>query len=52
MTLSFTRGSSNSGSLSGTPATPGSYVFTVSAWCLGTNVSGQSGEQSYTLVVN
>ncbi len=52
MTLVFTRGSSNSATLSGTPTTAGTYVFTVSAWCLGTNVSGQSGERNYSLVVN
>ena len=52
MTLNFTRGSSASGTLSGTPTTAGTYVFAMSAWCLGTNVSGQSGEQSYSLVVN
>jgi large repetitive protein len=51
MTLNFSRGSSSSADLTGTPATAGTYVFTVSAWCLGTNVSGQSGEQSYSLVV-
>ena len=52
MTLDFTRGSSSSGTLTGTPTTAGTYVFTVSAWCLGTNVSGQSGEQNYSLVVS
>jgi hypothetical protein len=52
MALDFTRGSADNATLSGTPAAAGSYVFTVSAWCLGTNTSGQSGEQSYSLVVN
>jgi len=52
MTLSFVRGSSVSADLTGTPTTRGTYVFTVSAWCLGTNVSGQTGDQSYVLVVN
>ncbi|HEY7024898.1 MAG TPA: Ig domain-containing protein [Candidatus Limnocylindrales bacterium] len=52
MTLDFSRGSSTSADLSGTPATAGTYVFTVSAWCLGTNTEGQSGEQSYSLVVS
>jgi len=51
MTLNFSRGSSSSADLAGTPTSAGTYVFTVSAWCLGTNVSGQSGEQSYSLVV-
>jgi hypothetical protein len=52
MTLDFTRGSSNNARLLGTPTTAGTYVFTVSAWCLGTNVSGQSGDQNYSLVVS
>src|SRR6478609_3427709 len=48
MTLDFMRGSSTSGTLHGTPTAAGSYVFTVSAWCLGTNTSGQSGDQNYS----
>ena len=35
----------------GTPTTAGTYTFTISVWCYGTNVSGQTGEQEYTLVV-
>ena len=50
VTLDFTRGDTT-GTLHGTPAAAGTYVFKVSAWCLGTNVSGQTGEQGYTLVV-
>ena len=46
------RGQATSADLSGTPTAAGTYTFTVSAWCLGTNVSGQSGEQAYTLIVN
>lgn len=52
VTLTFTAGSSSSADLTGTSTTAGSYVFTVSAWCLGTNVNGQAGEKSYSLVVN
>ena len=37
--------------LSGIPEQPGIYSFTVSVWCYGTNVSGQSGEKKYELVV-
>ena len=37
--------------VAGTPSQTGSYQFTVSAWCLGTNVSGQTGDKQYTLVV-
>ena len=37
--------------IAGTPTAAGSYSFTISVWCLGTNVSGQTGDQEYTLVV-
>ena len=39
------------GRISGTPTQTGTYKFTVSVWCLGTNVNGQSGEKQYNLVV-
>jgi hypothetical protein len=39
------------GRISGTPTQAGTYKFTVSVWCLGTNVGGQTGEKEYTLVV-
>jgi hypothetical protein len=52
MSLDFTQSSTNSGRLKGTPTSPGSYVFTVSVWCYGTNVSGQAGDHSYSLVVS
>ncbi len=29
----------------------GTYKFKVSVWCYGTNVSGQTGEKEYTLLV-
>lgn len=35
----------------GTPEQAGTYTFTVSVWCYGTNVSGQEGEREYTIVV-
>ena len=35
----------------GVPEESGTYKFTVSVWCYGTNVSGQTGEKEYTLVV-
>jgi hypothetical protein len=37
--------------LSGTPTVSAIYQFTVSAWCLGTNTSGQTGSRQYTLAV-
>ena len=39
------------GRISGTPTQAGTYKFTVSVWCLGTNVNGQTGDKQYTLVV-
>lgn len=41
----------NIGMMTGTPTTAGTYQVTLSAWCLGTNVSGQTGSREYTLVV-
>jgi hypothetical protein len=37
--------------ISGTPTIAGTFHFTISVWCLGTNVSGQTGTRAYTLVV-
>lgn len=37
--------------LSGIPEQAGTYTFTVSVWCYGTNVSGQTGAQEYQLLV-
>ena len=41
----------SSATISGTPQETGQFDFTVSASCLGTNVSGQTGQQVYTLTV-
>ena len=37
--------------ISGTPTVAGTFKFTISVYCLGTQVSGQTGSQGYTLVV-
>jgi hypothetical protein len=37
--------------ISGTPTVAGTFTFTISVWCYGTSVSGQSAAQEYTLVV-
>jgi hypothetical protein len=37
--------------LSGTPTAAGTFKFTIYVWCLGTQVSGQTATQEYTLVV-
>jgi hypothetical protein len=39
------------GRISGSPSQAGTYTFTVSVYCLGTNVAGQTGDMHYTLVV-
>lgn len=36
----------------GTPSQTGIYTFTVTVWCFGTQVSGQTGEKTYSLIVN
>jgi hypothetical protein len=35
----------------GTPSESGTFSFTVSVWCYGTNTSGQTGEKKYVIVV-
>jgi hypothetical protein len=37
--------------ISGTPTIAGTFSFTISVWCLGTQVSGQTATQAYTLAV-
>jgi hypothetical protein len=37
--------------ISGTPSAAGRFTFTIYVWCYGTMVSGQTGTQEYTLVV-
>ena len=37
--------------ISGVPQESGAFTFKASVWCYGTNVSGQKGEQEYTLEV-
>jgi hypothetical protein len=41
----------NAARIFGTPTRAGAYKFTIFVWCYGTNVSGQTGEKEYTLVV-
>jgi hypothetical protein len=43
--------SQNAAEISGTPQKTGTYKFTVSAWCFGTNTQGQSGHKDYQLLV-
>jgi hypothetical protein len=41
----------NTMTISGTPTVAGTFHFTISVWCYGTNISGQTGAQRYELVV-
>ena len=37
--------------ISGTPSVAGTFNFSIYVWCYGTQVSGQTATQAYTLVV-
>jgi hypothetical protein len=37
--------------ITGTPEEAGRFTFTISAWCMGTNRSGQRGEKVYSMGV-
>jgi hypothetical protein len=39
------------GRIGGTPEESGSFTFTVSVWCYGTSINGQTGNITYTLVI-
>jgi hypothetical protein len=48
--LSHERGQT-SATIEGRPREAGRFEFTIAAYCLGTNVSGQSGKHVYVIVV-
>jgi hypothetical protein len=50
LSLTATR-ASDTIQISGTPTVAGTFKFTIYVWCLGTQVSGQTATQEYTLVV-
>jgi len=50
LSFAFLRGQ-NAAEITGTPLQAGSYKFTVTALCYGTNVAGQTGGHDYQLVV-
>jgi hypothetical protein len=50
LTLTFLE-STDTAEISGTPEEAGTFEFVIGAWCFGTNVSGDTGEHAYTLVV-
>ncbi len=45
------QGQENAGHIFGTPEEAGTFTFRIFVWCYGTNVSGQTGEKQYSLVV-
>ena len=49
--LTLAKEPANTIRISGTPTVAGTFSFTVYVWCYGTNVSGQTATQRYTLVV-
>jgi len=49
--LALAKEPANTIQISGTPTVSGTFSFTISVWCYGTNVSGQTATQGYTLVV-
>ena len=51
LTLRHERGRSFA-TISGTPTAAGRYAFVLDAWCLGTNVTGQTGSRGYGITVD
>ncbi len=51
LTLEKVKGVESTAEISGTPTQAGAYKFVVYVWCYGTQVSGQTGEKEYSLVV-
>lgn len=49
--LTKVEGIEDTAKISGAPEESGTFTFTVSVWCYGTNVSGQTGDKEYTIVV-
>jgi hypothetical protein len=50
--LKIVEGVEDTAKISGMPTEAGTFKFTVSVWCYGTNVAGQTGEKEYRIVVN
>jgi hypothetical protein len=50
--LALAKEPDNTIQISGTPTASGTFTFTIYVWCYGTNVSGQTATQEYTLAVN
>ena len=50
LTISYEQGT-NVATISGDPTLLGNFVFTLNAWCMGTNKQGQSGYHKYEILV-
>lgn len=50
LNFAFLKGQ-NAAQIGGTPLKAGTYKFTVSGWCFGTNTTGQTGHHDYVVVV-
>jgi hypothetical protein len=51
LSLELLPGQTDTIRIAGTPTRAGTFEFTITVWCFGTNVSGQTGEQRYTITV-
>jgi hypothetical protein len=51
LALEKLQGEENAAHIFGTPEEAGTFTFRIFVWCYGTNVSGQTGEKEYSLVV-
>lgn len=51
LALEKVQGEENAAHIFGTPEEAGTFSFRIFVWCYGTNVSGQTGEKQYSLVV-
>jgi hypothetical protein len=49
--LALAKEPANTIQISGSPTVSGTFRFTISVWCYGTNVNGQTATQQYVLVV-
>jgi hypothetical protein len=49
--LVFLDDGTDTATITGIPETAGTYTFLIDVWCLGTQVSGQTGSQEYTILV-
>jgi len=52
LTMALSEQQENTIHIDGTPTAAGTFSFTISVACYGTNVAGQTGTQAYTIVVN